>query len=162
MTHRSLHEIVTGPTQKVVPAELLRPSFYGMLVIYYLCMALYGVTAIIFGITAIQAATNSSHFTLYWSVFIAAVGAIAAVGVVLSRRFKKEWPEVVATCLIVGLMAGYAVAIFTRAIIQGHPAGISSTWLPILIAVLPAWRLAMIGHEGDLLKRARRRHNSGK
>jgi hypothetical protein len=148
-------DIITGPIPThVIPAELLRPSFYKMLFSYYFCLVLYGITAIIVGLPTLAATTNG-HFSFYWAVSITALGFIASLGVLLSRHLKREWIEVFATCLIVGLLAGYSVAIGARAFTLGHINTLASVWLPILIAILPTWRLAMISIEGNLFHKRR-------
>lgn len=153
----SFKDFMTGPQPRIVPAELLRPSFYGMLMTYYFSIAMYGATAAVFGIQTITI-VNGNHYTFIWSLLVAACGLIAGVGVWLSRRFKKEWIEVFATSLLVGLLGGYAVSIAVRAILLGHIAGLPSTWLPVIIGLLPVWRLAMIALEGNLLKKNRIAH----
>lgn len=158
MTHHPIRALLapTG-TGKVIPAELLRPSFYGMLATYYFGLALYGFTAVLFGISSITH-SNSGHFTFYWSVLIAVVSLIAALGVIFSRKLRREWMEVIAACLLVGLMVGYAVSIFSRAISSPeHLSTLASAWLPLIIDVLPIWRLAMIAIEGDLFKNRQKR-----
>jgi hypothetical protein len=87
-------DIITGPIPThVIPAELLRPSFYKMLFSYYFCLVLYGITAIIVGLPTLAATTNG-HFSFYWAVSITALGFIASLGVLLSRHLKREWIEV--------------------------------------------------------------------
>lgn len=152
----SIKNLLTGPVStKIIPAELLRPSFYGMLMVYYFAMALYGLTAIVFGVLPI-ANLNGNHFTLLWSILTCAVGVAAGIGVFVSRRLKKEWIEVVATSMVVGLLSGYGVAILTRALATEHWGSIAGSWLPFLICILPAWRLMMIALEGDLFKYRRK------
>lgn len=153
----SFKDFMTGPQPRVVPAELLRPSFYGMLMTYYFSIALYGATAGVFGIQTLSI-TNGNHYTFIWSLLVSVCGLIAGVGVWLSRRFKKEWIEVFATSLLVGLLGGYAVSLCIRGIIIGNIGVLPSTWLPIIIGLLPVWRLAMIAFEGNLLKKNRTAH----
>lgn len=148
----TVRNVLTGPIPaKIVPAELLRPSFYGMLMLYYFSLTLYGLTAAGFGVVSI-ASSNGSQFTFWWSLLIALVSGGAGIGVWLSRRFRREWIEVVATSVVVGLMSGYGVAIITRALSTDHISSLSTSWLPFIISVLPTWRLTMIALEGDLFK----------
>lgn len=146
------------PRQKP-PIELVRPSFYGMLICYYAAILGYGITAYLFGVLSLEHTAGAGFATL-WAVLLGSGAIIAGGGVVFSMWLRTHWLELVGTITIVALMVGYAVAIVLYALRPGgDPTRLSAFWLPIVIMILPVWRMSVMATDGSLspgrLRRAR-------
>lgn len=138
------------------PIAAVRPSFFLMLLIYYAAILGYSVTATAFGVLAIQQ-TTSNHFAFLWAVVLGIGAAAALTGVAISIRRRTPWFEVVGTILIIATMIGYAAALALYAL--EAPTGrarLSALWLPLLIAILPSWRLWVMSVDGSINRRLKR------
>lgn len=131
-----------------VPIELVRPSFYGMLVAYYAGLMTYGVTASIWTLPTLVKA-GGDHFAITWAIILATVSGAAMFGVGLSRKFDNRWIELAFTLAMVSMLLGYGFALLLRGI-NGNPSVIAAAWLPIIIAVLPSWRMLVMVADGSL------------
>lgn len=137
------------------PIELVRPSFYGMLICYYAAILGYGLTAFLFGVLSIQHTAGYGFATL-WAVALGSGALIAGGGVVFSLQLRTHWLELVGTIVIVALMVGYTVAIFLYALRPGgDPNRLSAFWLPVVVSILPVWRISVMATDGSLGRRRR-------
>lgn len=135
------------------PIELVRPSFYGMLICYYAAILGYGITASISGVLAVQH-TAGYTFAFIWALLLGAGALLAGAGVVFSIYRRSHWFELVGTIVIIALMAGYTVAIFLFALSPGGDvARLSAFWLPVVIAIMPVWRISVMATDGSLGKK---------
>jgi hypothetical protein len=137
-----------------VPIELVRPSFYGMLVCYYAGIATYGVTASIWTLPSLIA-QGGDTFAVAWAIVLGAAALLAMIGVLISRHQQNRWVELVATLLMVCMLIGYGAGLLMRGL-AGSPAAIPTAWLPLIIAVLPGWRILVMVADGSLNRRPRR------
>jgi uncharacterized membrane protein YgaE (UPF0421/DUF939 family) len=137
------------PKPEDLPIELVRPSFYGMLVCYYAAIMGYGITAYLFGVLSIQH-TNGATFAIIWAILLGCGAVLAVAGVFVSLLRRSHWLELVGTIVIVALMVGYAVSIILYAVSTHSLTRISATWLPVLISIMPIWRIAVMATDGSL------------
>lgn len=137
------------PRQKP-PIEMVRPSFYGMLICYYAAILGYGITAYLFGVLSIEHTVNAGFATV-WAVLLGVGALVAGGGVVFSIYLRTHWLELAGTITIVALMVGYTVAIILYALRPGgDPTRISAFWLPVVVAILPTWRITVMATDGSL------------
>lgn len=137
------------------PIELVRPSFYGMLITYYAAILGYGITASLLGVLSIQH-TAGHGFAMLWAVLLGAGALLAIVGVVASIAFRSHWFELIGTIAVISLMVGYAVSIVLFALhTDGPPSRLSAVWLPLVISILPVWRVTVMASDGSLGRRRR-------
>lgn len=142
------------PNRKA-PIELVRPSFYGMLICYYAATFGYGCTAWLFGVLSLQH-TNGDAFATLWATLLAAGSLVAGAGVIFSLQLRSHWLELVGTIIIVALMVGYTVSIFMSALApNGDLSRLAAFWLPTVIAILPVWRISVMASDGSLGRRKR-------
>jgi len=129
-----------------VPIELVRPSFYGMLVMYYSGIVTYGATQAAFKSPSLIAAGGDT-FAFWWAAVVAMGGIVAVIGVVLTRLFDNGWIEFAATTILISMFAGFTGALLWRGLTSTDPHAISSipiAWLPLILCVLPGWRIAVM------------------
>ena len=146
----------TPSERQKAPIELVRPSFYGMLLCYYAAIFGYGCTALAFGVLSIQH-TAGNGFAFIWAILLGSGALIAGAGVIFSIFMHAHWLELLGTILIIALMVGYTVAIFLYSLAPGHDIHrLSAFWLPVVISILPIWRVTVMSSDGSLtrLKRA--------
>lgn len=134
------------------PIELVRPSFYYMLVSYYGAIVGYALTTILLGVLSIEQ-TVSREYAYLWSASLMLGALLAGGGAVFSARFKTHWLELIGTILIMAELAGYAVAIVIYAADGGESARYSAVWLPVILAILPIYRIAVMSVDGSLTRR---------
>lgn len=141
--------------QPKAPIELVRPSFYGMLICYYAAILGYGLTAYLFGVLSIQHTAGHGFATL-WAILLGVGAFVAGGGVVFSIQLRTHWLELAGTIVIIALMVGYTVAIFLYAFrTGGDPSRLSAFWLPVVISILPVWRITVMATDGSLGRRRR-------
>lgn len=142
-----------------VPIELVRPSFYGMLVLYYCGITTYGATSTAFVSPALTAAGGGHEFAFLWAVVVTVSSALAVVGVILSRRLEFGWIEFGSTLVLIATLAGYTAALLARGLtIPEAAVSIPLAWLPLILSVMPAWRLLVMSQDGTVIfKRLKRR-----
>lgn len=158
MSHHIIRDLLIDPAPEPRPLELLRPSFYRLLGLYYTAIFLYGLSAGLLGLRTLTATTSHS-FSIFWSIGLGTAGLIAGLGVWLSRRYKAEWIEVISTCIIIGLLVSYSFAIIAHSLIDPLAAtALASFWLPVIIVMLPTWRISMIAMQGSLFINRRKRN----
>jgi hypothetical protein len=147
------------PEREPVPIELVRPSFYAMLVLYYCGLTTYGATAVAFTSPSLVL-VGGDTFAFWWATIVTAASAAAVLGVILSRRLQAGLIEFLCSILLISLLAGFSVALLVRGFtIAGAQGSIPIAWLPLILSVLPAWRLFVMALDGSVIfKRAKRRH----
>lgn len=138
---------------KVITVESLKPSFYVAFGIYWSAFVGYGLHAALLGVVSIDE-QSPDLFAIWWGWLIAGSGLLAGIGVVLSHRLKKPWAEVVAICIVVGLMFGYIVAMIARYWSRNNWDGSSVLWLPLIVSIFPLMRIMWIANGDDLFKRS--------
>lgn len=141
-----------------VPIELVRPSFYGMLVCYYAGLMTYGATAVVFSSPSLVRAGGNT-FSVVWAALVTGFAFSAMVGVLLSRRYRNGWLELASALALVSMLAGYSAALLIRAFhVPGATSGIALAWLPLILAVMPSWRMLVMVADGSLIHAPHRRH----
>lgn len=137
----------------VTPIELVRPSFYGMMVLYYCGLATYGATSFVFLSPSLVAA-GGDHFALIWASLVAGLSIFAAVGVAVSRRLRNGWIEFASTISLFSLLIGYSAALLLRGLtVHGATGSIPLAWLPLILSVMPVWRIMVMAQDGTIVLR---------
>jgi hypothetical protein len=129
-----------------------------MLVFYYCGLATYGATSVAFASPSLIL-VGGDTFAFWWAVLVTATSALAMLGVLLSRRLQTGWIEFGSTTLLISLLAGYTAALLIRGFtIHGGQGAIPLAWLPLVLSVMPAWRILVMAQDGTvILKRLKRR-----
>lgn len=143
-----------GPWQQrsATTYRVLQPSFFTAFLVYYLAVFGYGLTATLLGVFTIRSVTSDA-FAEVWSMGVAGAGATAAVGLIIGARLHAPWVEVIGTCVLLGLLAGYILAV----LLNQQPERMAGAWLPLLVGMFPTWRVVWISNDGGLSLRRRER-----
>lgn len=143
------------PEYGIIEYKKIRDSFFALLRLYYMGFVGWGVSAGIAGQFSIALASNAA-FSTFWGFAIATVSGLAILGMYLSRRYDRPWIEVSSISLLIGLMFSYMVSIGILAFESGIPSRYPSMWLPLIVSLIPGWRLYNIAQGGTLFKRHRK------
>jgi len=117
------------------------------LIIMYALLALYGIGSGVVGVTTLSVVAGEA-WGLIWPALVAVLSLAALVGVIRSRLTEKHGWELVATLLLIAMLAGYVAAILLRTIWDGDPSRLPVAILPTVVSIAPAYRLLDIARYG--------------
>lgn len=120
------------------------PSPYVTLPVQYALMALYGALAGWQGTRTLDVVAGDL-FGVIWPVLVLATSVAAIIGVLISRKRRNPWTEIVATLALILMLAAYGVTIIVRAIHDPQYDGLPFCVLPFALCVYPyarLWRIA--------------------
>lgn len=112
----------------------------GRYIVKYTLIAGYGLWSALVGVPTIRAVSGEIVESIWpWAIVVAA--AVAIVGVIRSRSTGRAGTEVLGILLLLAVLAGYAITIYTRCVTEGTwdraPTGV----LPIVVMVMPFARM---------------------
>lgn len=123
------------------------PAPHTPLAVIYALLTVYGLGSALAGVTTLDVVAGAA-WGLTWPALVAVLALASFVGVVRSRITDKEGWEVVSTLLLIALLAGYAIAIPIRTMLDGDWSRLPFAVLPVVAAVFPASRLLDIARTG--------------
>jgi hypothetical protein len=122
-------------------------SAHTQLIIMYALLALYGIGSGVVGVATLNVVAGEA-WGLLWPALVAALSIAALVGVIRSGVTEKHGWEMVATLLLVAMLAGYVSAIIARTLHDGEPTRLPVAILPTVVSIPPAFRLIDIARYG--------------
>lgn len=122
-------------------------SPHAQLVIMYALLTIYGLGSGAVGVTTLSVVAGD-QWAIIWPGLVAALSAGALIGVLRSWLANKHGWEVVATLLLVAMLAGYVIAILARTTLDGDPTRLPVAMLPLVVSIPPAFRLVDIARRG--------------
>lgn len=139
--------------QPPAPREV---SPYPPLLIEYLVLYFYGVSAAWIGVVTIDVAAGGPGRSVLWGVAIAVFAVFAMAGVFRSLVSSKYKLEIWSTLPLLALFMAYAVAIIARVVVEQDLARLPAVFLPIALSVFPFARLVNIAPRRRIVNFPRR------
>jgi hypothetical protein len=119
------------------------PEVYKMLLTFYTVTIVYAFGSTATGVQTIQA-TAGDLYSQIWPVILLIAATFAMFGMIRSRHTGHVQVEFYGTLMVLACMVGYASAIVWRFWNDGDVQRLPASLLPMLIGILPFWRLRAI------------------